>query len=261
MQCLAAVNNAELFHQLNAAGNIGGAGVGVGFHDHLIGRLVVAVQVVVPADQRCIDKLLHHFGFVFHQIGARLDRRAVSAETVVGQQMHHRIKTGLGLDADRLADAVALLGRFFIGKEWAHIERVGLEVFVLEAVFGLHPLPEAELPVLADENRVGFGQVAEFVKPLPGVCKHRLRVFLEDGRHHRCWHAVFHVVKTQQQVATHQEVNLADGQKRAVVDLRAALLDFHIQSHFLVGAINQRLIKAAVTGLRLPVCGEHHFFL
>ena len=48
---------------------------------------------------------------------------------------------------------------------------------------------------------------------------------------------------------------------RAVVHLRAAGLDGHVQAVLFVGAVGQRLVEAAVRGLRLPVGGEDHLVL
>jgi hypothetical protein len=128
-------------------------------------------------------------------------------------------------------------------------------------VLRLHPLPEAELPVLADEGDRRLGHVLEGVEALAGVREDGLRVFLEEGRDHHGGHAVLHVVEGLQQVAGHQEVDLAGRQHRPVVDHRAALLDVDVEAVLLVGAVHQRLVEAAVAGLRLPVGGEHHFFL
>ena len=78
----------------------------------------------------------------------------------------------------------------------------------------------------------------------------------EDAGHDDRRHAVLHVVKTVQQVAGHQEVDAARGQQRPVVHLRPALQQGHVQSVFLVGAVGDRLVEAAMRGLRFPVGGK-----
>jgi hypothetical protein len=45
-------------------------------------------------------------------------------------------------------------------------------------------------------------------------------------------------------------------QQRPVVHLRPALLDRHVQTELLVGAVGHGLIEAAVRGLCFPVGGE-----
>jgi hypothetical protein len=188
------------------------------------------------------------------------DRGAVGRKAVVGQQVDHGIKA-LRPQTHRLADAIALLHRFFVGHERPDVENIGFELFVLEAVLGLHPLPEAELAVFADEGGGRFGQVRKLVVTLPGVGKNRLRVFLENRGYHHGRHTVFHVVEAQQQVARHQEINLPGGQKGAVVHLRAALGNFHVQPHPFVGSVSHSLVKAAVTRLRPPVRAKNDFLL
>ena len=56
----------------------------------------------------------------------------------------------------------------------------------------------------------------------------------------------------------HEEVELADRQQEPVVHVRPARHDGHIESVFPVSAVGQRLIVAAVLGLRQPVGAERH---
>ena len=261
MQRLAAIDNTQLLHQFDAAGNTRIACFGVGLFDQLVGGLVVAVEVVVPAEHGGIDKFLHQGGFVLHQLGACLYSRAVGAEAVVRQQVHHRVETSLRLDADRFADRITLLHGLLVGQKRPHIEYIRFQVFVLEAMFGFHPLPKAELAVFADKGGRRTRQVVEFVVALAWVGEDGLRVFLENRRHHDRRHAVLHMIKTLQQVTRHQEVKLAGGQQRAAVHLWATLLNLYIQAHAFVGAIGQRLVETAVARLGLPIGGKDHLFL
>ena len=73
-------------------------------------------------------------------------------------------------------------------------------------------------------------------------------------RHHR--DVVLHVVEGAEHAAAHVEVDLAGGEQLAVVDLRPARPDGHLQAVFLVDPVGHRLIEAAMLGLGLPVGAE-----
>jgi hypothetical protein len=104
----------------------------------------------------------------------------------------------------------------------------------------------------------GAGQVGEVPDRAARVREQRLRILLEHRRDDHRRHAVLDVVETVQQVAGHQEVDAAGGKQRAVVHLRTARADLDLQAKARIGAVGQRLVEAAVRGLRLPVRGEHH---
>ena len=59
------------------------------------------------------------------------------------------------------------------------------------------------------------------------------------------------------QRVAHHDVELAGGEQLQAVDLRAAHPDRHVEAVLLVDALGQRLVEAAVLGLREPVGGEH----
>ena len=85
-----------------------------------------------------------------------------------------------------------------------------------------------------------------------------LRVLLERGRDHHHRDVVLDVVEGAEHAAAHVEVDRAGGEQLAVVDLRAARADRHIQAVFLVDPVGHRLIEAAMLGLGLPVRAEGH---
>ncbi len=81
----------------------------------------------------------------------------------------------------------------------------------------------------------------------------RLGILLEDRGDHNDWQAVLHVVEGMKQVASHQEINLADRQQRPVVHLRSALTNSDVQAIATVGAVGEGLVEAAMRCLRFPV--------
>ena len=50
--------------------------------DQRIGRAVVAIDVIVPADDRGIDEALHQIGLFLDQIAARFDQRRIGGKAV-----------------------------------------------------------------------------------------------------------------------------------------------------------------------------------
>ena len=56
----------------------------------------------------------------------------------------------------------------------------------------------------------------------------------------------------------HEEVELADRQQDAVVHVRPARHDGDVEAVALVGAVGERLVEAAMLGLRHPVGAERH---
>jgi len=63
-------------------------------------------------------------------------------------------------------------------------------------------------------------------------------------------------VERLQRVGAHEEVELADRQQDAVVDLRAARHDGHVEPVLAVSAVGERLVEPAVLGLGHPVGAE-----
>ena len=83
-----------------------------------------------------------------------------------------------------------------------------------------------------------------------------LRVLLEIGRDFDGGDVLGDRVKTLQIVGGQEEVDLADRKENAVVHAGAALADGDVEPVFAVGAVGQRLVEAAVLGLRHPVGAE-----
>ena len=85
-----------------------------------------------------------------------------------------------------------------------------------------------------------------------------LRVLLEDRRHRDGRNVLLDRVEGLQRIGAHEEVELADRQQDAVVHVRPALHDGDVEPVLLVGAVGERLVEAAVLGLRHPVGAEAH---
>ncbi len=67
---------------------------------------------------------------------------------------------------------------------------------------------------------------------------------------------MFDCVEGLQRVGAHEEVELADRQQDAVVHVRTARHDGHVEPVFAVGAVGERLVEAAVLGLGHPIGAE-----
>ena len=87
---------------------------------------------------------------------------------------------------------------------------------------------------------------------------HDLRVFLEIRGDDHDRQVLVDRVEGEQQVAAHVEIELARGEQKTVVSLRAALHDRHVEPVFGVSAVDDRLIIAAVLGFGEPVRAERH---
>ena len=83
-----------------------------------------------------------------------------------------------------------------------------------------------------------------------------LRVLLEDRGDRDGRDVLGDRVEGLQRVGAHEEVELADRQQDAVVDVRPARHDGDVEPVFLVGAVGERLVEAAMLGLRDPVGAE-----
>ncbi len=106
---------------------------------------------------------------------------------------------------------------------------------------------------------VACGSSSHLSSPTSGMRHHHLRVFLEVRRNHDDGQILVDRVEREQEVAAHVEIELSGGQEKAVVRLRAALDNGHVEAVFLVGSIDQRLVISAVLGLGEPIGAERDF--
>ena len=86
-----------------------------------------------------------------------------------------------------------------------------------------------------------------------------LRVLLEHGGDVDGRHVLRDGVEALQRIGAQIEIDLADRQQHAVVGVRAALQDGHVEAVFAIGAVGERLIKAAVLGFGHPIGAERDF--
>ncbi len=111
------------------------------------------------------------------------------------------------------------------------------------------------MPSLEIEQRQLL-QVLEGLDALAGMRHQHLRVLLEHGGDHQRRDVLRHRVERLQRVRAHVEVDAAGRQQQPVVHVRPARHDGDVEPVPAVGAVDQRLVEAAVLGLRHPVGGE-----
>ena len=223
--------------------------------DHRVSGLVVAIDVVVPADDGGIDEALHHVGLALDEVAPRLDQGGIAVEAVIGEQEHLGLEPRLLFDRIGLGGDIALHGAVTIGEERLRIERIGSHPPVGESVIGFEPLEIARHALLGHVE----GEVLEILDVRDGgigVGDQDLGVLLEQRRNHEGRNVALDRIEGLERIGTQEEIDLADRQQDAVVDLRAARHDGDVEAVAAVGAVGQRLVEAAVLGLRDPVGGE-----
>ena len=219
---------------------------------------VLAVEIVVPADDRGIDEALRDVGLAIDELAPRLDQGGIALEAVVGEQEHLRLPSRDLGDGKGLGGHVALHSAVHVDDEGLRIERIGPHLRVGEAEFALEPLEVGGDAFLRDEQRQPL-EVAQAVDAAIGVGNHHLRVLLEHRRDREGRNALRHRIERLQRVRAHEEVDAADRQQELVVHLRTALNDGHVEAVIAVSAVGQRLVEAAVLAFGDPVGAEHDF--
>ena len=100
---------------------------------------------------------------------ARLDRRRVGVEAVVGEQEDVRLEAAPAVSTAKGSEvSIALLGRFLVGDERAGIEGVGLHLLLLEAVGGLHPADRRRRAPPCRRRCGAFFRSSNVSSPTPG---------------------------------------------------------------------------------------------
>ena len=92
-----------------------------------------------------------------------------------------------------------------------------------------------------------------------GMGDQHLRLLLEDRGDFDERDVFLNRRERLQQIAGHVELRLAGQHQRTVRRLRSALHDGDLQPVFLIGAVGDRLVEAAMLGLRQPVRAEADF--
>ena len=88
--------------------------------------------------------------------------------------------------------------------------------------------------------------------------EHHLRVLLENRRDRERRDVLLDRTEALQRVRAHEEIDLLGEQRQAVVHLRAARHDGHVEAVFRIGAVGDRLIEAAMLGLGDPIGAERN---
>jgi hypothetical protein len=109
-----------------------------------------------------------------------------------------------------------------------------------------------------DESARRFGKIGETIEPLPWMRHEDERDLLEHSRDDIDRHVRSGRVEGLDNVGAHVELDPSGGKQQAVVGLRAALNDRHVEPIFRIGSVGERLIEAAVFGLRPPIGGKGH---
>ena len=105
-------------------------------------------------------------------------------------------------------------------------------------------------------SSVSFFRSSNFSMPWSGMRQQHLRVLLEHRGDHQGRDVLRHRVERLQRVGAHVELDPAGDQLQPVVHVRPARQDGDVEAVLAVGAVDQRLVEAAVLGLRHPVGGE-----
>src|SRR3954452_17766412 len=88
----------------------------------------VGIEIIVPADDRSIDKALYQVRLLRDEIGARLDRGRIAIVAIIREQENVGLEAALPLDFVGLRGDVTLLNRVFIRDERRRIEIVWLHL-------------------------------------------------------------------------------------------------------------------------------------
>jgi hypothetical protein len=101
-------------------------------------------------------------------------------------------------------------------------------------------------------------EVVELFDALVRMREQHLRVLLEHRGDHERRDVLLDRIQRLQVVGAHVEVDAADRQQQPVVHIWPARQDRDVEAVLAEGAVDQRLVEAAVLALRHPVGGEGH---
>ena len=158
----------------------------------------------------------------------------------------------MGFDRERLARQVALLDGLGIGKKGRNAEGVGPDLIVGVAKLAFEEHPAGDAGVGADHDRLAL-ECGEAVVPLPGMGDQHRRVLLENRRNGDHRNVFLHEIQRNEGVWRKVEVEPAGGEQLRVIDLRPALPQRDFEAVLTVNPRGDRLVVAAVLGLRFPI--------
>ena len=101
-------------------------------------------------------------------------------------------------------------------------------------------------------------EARECVEAFAGMAHQHLRVLLEHARHDDGRDALGDGAHRLDHVGAHEEIDLPRRHQQAQIVVRPALHDGHVEPVFLIGAVGDRLVEAAVLGLGEPVRAIGH---
>src|SRR5208337_5480549 len=91
-QGIARIDNAIFLHLGNGVCKLLIADIGIVAFDEIIGRAIVAIDIIIPADDRGIDESLNKVWIFIDQISRGLDRGRIGIVTIIGDQKHIRLE-------------------------------------------------------------------------------------------------------------------------------------------------------------------------
>src|SRR5262249_18873353 len=256
-QCVAGIDDTVFLQRGNAIGQQFVGHLRVLLFDQRVGGAVIAIQVIVPADDRCIDEALHQIRFFVDQFAPRLYQRRIGGKSLVGEQKNLRGEIrGFG-NGERLRGYVALHRAFFVGEKRLRVEGVGPQLRIGKAKVGLEPLVKRRYALVGNEQRKLF-QVGEFIDALVRMRDQHLRVLLKQRSHFDRRNLLLDRVEGLQRIGAQKKIDFADRQQDAVVDARPARHDGDVEAIFAISAVRQRLVEAAVLAFGDPIGAERN---
>ena len=123
------INNPRRFQRGDGKGDRIVRDVRIVFLDQGVGSSVVAVQIIVPALDRAIDKAFHDLWLVGHGVFQGLDGGRIAGIAVIGQQPQIRLEARLLCHRKGFGRDIALHAGLVIGDERGRVKGVDGALF------------------------------------------------------------------------------------------------------------------------------------
>jgi hypothetical protein len=117
VRCIARIGDAIFLHRRDRIGELILRNIGIDPADEFIRLGIVAVEIMIPADDRGIDETLHDIGVRHDEIASRLDRRRIGLIAVIGGEKDIRRKVAFARNRIGLGGRIALLNGMNVGNE------------------------------------------------------------------------------------------------------------------------------------------------
>ena len=222
-------------------------------------RLAVAgtigVEIGLPAGARRRHEGADRLRVLGREVVARQHHAGVTGIAFVGEQHDHRLEVRLFLDRVGFGREIAFLHHAWIGQERRAVGGVFAHLAVAEAILGLEPHPEGADRGVGQQDRVAL-EIGQGFHARAGMGDQDLRVLLHEGGHRLHRHLFGGQVHYDKSVRADPHLRRAGGDELRNIGSRAAGQDGHVQAALGVFAIGQRLVEAALLGLRQPVGRE-----